>query len=133
MVNLPVTPVENCRQPFGGLLIRIDKIRSGISYSVLVLLHIWIEAFQLCHFDFPLPVTAHICAEEHEVQGRRVRGHGAHVDVNCREVLSVTDFIKRAVLYVLCCPEFCPHIVGMGGPPVLVVYELFTLHNNYHL
>ena len=100
MVNLPVTPVENCRQPFGGLLIRIDKIRSGISYSVLVLLHIWIEAFQLCHFDFPLPVTAHICAEEHEVQGRRVRGHGAHVDVNCREVLSVTDF--KMTLNELC-------------------------------
>ena len=43
---------------------------------------IWIEAFQLCHFDFPLSVEIHVGAEEHEAQGGCVGGHGAHVNVN---------------------------------------------------
>ena len=104
MVNLPVTPVENCRQPLGGLFANRDDVLpdNGLS-NYLDILRIWVDAFQLCHLDFPLPATkqklnhsslalawllrrlpvTHVGAEEHEAEGRTVRGHGAHVDVNC--------------------------------------------------
>ena len=57
----------------------LEVIWNWIFMQVLL---IWIEAFQLCHFDFPLSVEIHVGAEEHEAQSGCVGRHGTHVDVN---------------------------------------------------
>ena len=80
VVYLPVTPVENCRQPLGGLW-KKELPRVIWNLIFLQVLLIWIEAFQLCHFDFPLSVEIHVSAEEHEAQSGCVGGHGTHVNV----------------------------------------------------
>ena len=60
----------------------IESPRVIWSLILMQVLLIWIKAFQLCHFDFPLSVEIHVGAEEHEAQSGCVGGHGTHVNVN---------------------------------------------------
>ena len=60
----------------------IESPRVILMLIFLQVLLVWIEAFQLCHFDFPLSVEIHVGAEEHEAQRGCVGSHGTHVDVN---------------------------------------------------